>query len=458
MSRSNKKLRGIAPGVLCGLAVVTLAAGFDARAATASSSLSAPPVSLAESHEISLRAQLGLQRDLAYVRNIDAAASSSRTDLGIPLTPAEQADMAGRGRLGNAITAIDKTFKTADPTYVGAWLDQASGGILNVLYTAKPGAEAAARLQALLPPGGSARVAVVPNSLATLTAVQAKVTDEMVRDQQNSDQTIVASAVDLSTNSIAITLLESSPSGEEAALLARYGPTLTFIRGEQAVPAGVRDIRSGRVYGGEWIRGGNGKSCTIGYEDAKSTTNETYGINAGHCAPNGTTFAQGLVNPQDNGARIIGAVHSNSTTGRSSTNCDCAPVGPTPIGGYGTNQVFVNNNALFTYTNTGTAYQGESVCHTGAASYEDPSWGASRYIQCGVVRSSSASFTYPAPYSYAITDAVAVQVHSQLGDSGAAFGDGGSFLGIVSGANTTYTYFSKATNFGTAGLTLSYAS
>ena len=218
------------------MTAVVILAGLNGGPATASLPLNTTPPTRAESRAIALRAQFGLQNDLSYVRAAESAATSSATvDLGIPLTPAEHAEMARRDRLGSAMASIEKTFTGADPTYVGVWLDQASGGILNVSFTADPSPQTAAQLQELLPAGASARVTVVPTPLATLTAVAAQITQDMIQNGQHNDLTIVSSGVDVSTDSVTVTILNSAPIGEEAALLARYGPTLTITRGEQFI-------------------------------------------------------------------------------------------------------------------------------------------------------------------------------------------------------------------------------
>ncbi len=218
------------------MTAVAILAGVNGGPATASLPLNPAPPTRAESLAIALRAQFGLQNDLSYVRAAESAATSSATvDLGIPLTPAEHAEMVRRDRLSSAGASIDKTFTGADPTYVGVWLDQASGGILNVSFTADPSQRIAAQLQSLLPAGGSARVTVVPTPLATLTAVAAQITQDMIQNGQHNDLTIVSSGVNVSTDSVTVTILNNAPIGEEAALLARYGPTLRITRGEPVI-------------------------------------------------------------------------------------------------------------------------------------------------------------------------------------------------------------------------------
>ncbi|CAN5526412.1 hypothetical protein BH10ACT8_BH10ACT8_07310 [soil metagenome] len=376
------------------------------------------------------------------------------------MSPLEQSDFKTRDALGSSILGIDKAFSQNLATYGGAWMDQAAGGVLNVAFTEKPSQAVLDQITALIPAGSKLRIDGVPATLAQINALSAQLSDNMVSDAKAGSVVITSTGIVIPQNLVAVTITKAAPPDEEAALVAKYGPLISVTRTDDPSAASSRDIQSGRVYGGEWIGSatpGFNSACTDGYSDIKSATNQTYSITAGHCGYNGTSWRQGL-----SGSRIIGQVHANTTWGMTASNCDCAPVGPLAAGGYGTNQVLTNGNALFTYTNTGTVYSNEPLCHSGAKTYEDPAHGNNLHITCGTVISTSTTVTYTScgcPGTYTLRDAIFSNAYDQSGDSGGPVGNGGSFLGLLSGYDGGHnSYITKSTNFGTANVTISYSS
>ncbi len=211
----------------------------------------------------------------------------------------------------------------------------------------------------------------------------------------------------------------------------------------------ARDIRSGLLYGGEWIHGSNGLNCSAGYAHAVSkTSGASYELTAGHCGAVGTSFVQGL-----GGTRTIGKVTGSGTYGSTYTTCDCDAVGGLSSS-FTTNQVLTNGNAKYTYTHTGSPYAGEATCQTGASSYEQ--YGS---IRCGYVTAINQTIQEsgsPAG-TFTLADCVQTNVHAQSGDSGAPFGDGTGFLGIQSASSgSSQSYFSKALNAGIINLNITY--
>ncbi len=402
-----------------------------------------------ETRSVSLRASMGLDDDLDHVRAVASSADSTTSDLGIALSPAEHLEMRRRAALGSRVRSIDSSF-TSDPTYAGAWLDQAAGGVLRVAFTRKPGAAGARKLAAQLLSGQAATTQVVAHSLRQLDSIEARVTADIVAATAKHQSTEVSAGVDLAANAVTITIAADAPAAAEGAVLARFGPSgVVVTRGNAATLDDGRNFLSGRLFGGEWITSST-SACTVTYADAKSAYNETYAITAGHCGANGTRFYQGY------GTRGIGTVHSDGTYGHTETECDCAPVGPTPAPGFGTNQVLINNNELRTLTAYDSTYQGEVVCQSGASSYD--SLGS---LQCGPVADNAFSTQEATPdrsLVFVLYDCVEVDAHAQGGDSGAPIIAGSSLVGIMSASvNSSISVFSRATHVPDVGLHLSFA-
>ena len=430
-----------------GLIVVLVTSISGVAGPGAANAATSPVATDNERAQIVQRSMMAFNIDLEYVRLVDASADSDSGDIGVPISPDEHQEMQRRRALGAHAPTIDAAFDK-ETTYAGSWMSQSEGGVLHVAFTSTPSAGQRVLLNSLLSPTEQFVTSTGAQSLAALEATQTQVT----ADLSSRDLPLVASSIDIPGNSVVVTIAVDAPANEEQIVTQRYkNVKIETKRGLVNTTDGSRDIRSGRVYGGEWISSNQGFRCTNTYTDAKSATNETYGLSAGHCGPIGTTWVQGL-----GGTRYIGTVHTNGTFGHSSTICDCAAIGPTPIPGYGTNQVLVNNNNLFTYTRTGSPYVGEVACHSGAASFE-----LKGVIQCATIGDIHATSYECDPNGgncFSLFDAIRLPVFATSGDSGGPLGDGGSFLGLLSGGGTNDNYFSKALNVNQINLTLSYAS
>lgn len=366
------------------------------------------------------------------------------------------AEMKWRREVGLTIAKVEDQFSNL-PDYAGAWMDQAHGGVVVVAFTDNSqGPERQAAIAAIVPTGSPFHVADATYSLATLNSVYQKISADQAADTKIQALHIVQSAVDTQNNRIVVALDKSAPADSESAIAARYNfAGLVVSRGSMSTSSSSRDIRSGRTYGGLWTTDGS-ENCTIGYSDAKSATEQTYSLTAGHCGPNGTSWIQGL-----GGSRTIGQVHANSVYGRSSTNCDCAPIGVL-ASGFGTSGAYLaaGNVRLLTAAQT-RPYQNEALCQFGAASADR--WGG---IVCGNVAFASSTTTEsgsPAG-TFTLTDALQSNVRSTAGDSGGTYVDGTYLLAIQSsqgdpnGIGGWVTWASKPANFGTAGIHLAFAS
>lgn len=153
--------------------VCLAAAGCAPPAPTgSSSSLAAPTPSLPGdiAAAIDVREQYGLRSDVDYVRQVATNPHATADVLGIPLLPAEVADLraraADRSRLWSTVEAYGKQHPAE---WAGMYLDEAGGGDIITWFTQHvPGHEAA--LRRLTGPFARLRVEQATRTLADLQA------------------------------------------------------------------------------------------------------------------------------------------------------------------------------------------------------------------------------------------------------------------------------------------------
>ncbi len=392
---------------------------------------------------MSLRAQFGLDASLAHVRGVRGAAHTR--ELGIPLSAAEAANILARDALVEVATKLDRVGAKT-PGYAGSWVDQAAGGVLHIGVQRGTSAGTVRDLQAMVPTRDRVETSPTARSLATLSTTQGQVTAQIVSDA-SFRHWVVQSVLMPQINAVRLTLLKGAPVSLTNGLRARYlNAGLAIDYASAQFQPQSRDLGSGLLYGGEWTGG-----CTVGYSKTTGTDGLAYTVTAGHCG-NGNRY-QG----HENQGTYLGFGHNNHYTfgGYSSSNCDCVAIGALHSG-LATNQVLVANNGLYTYTNTATSgnyTSGQRECMSGAA-YADAHGGN---LICGQMVGSGS-----VPYqdgAYTLTDAgVTSNAGTLAGDSGAPYGNGGSFLGIHAANNPGLgeSAFSKSTHLGVTGVTLHY--
>jgi len=399
------------------------------------------PPSAQELSEASLRREFGLDATLTTIRRINrdhASTDDESGGLGVPLSHDEALEMQRRRRAGAAIAKLDQDGAT-DQAYAGAWIDQAAGGILHVAHVGRDRTVTAderdlATLHALLP-DSPVELTSAEYSSRQLRALYGKLVaaSDLLHARGAG---IVSIGNDTSRNRVVVQESASSVAGSEAVLTAEFGPGILVEAGDSPQQAGARDIRVAALFGGEWIsQYGGGGQCTVGFGSVVNSVGQVFAISAGHCSSVGAAYVQGL-----GGGRGIGSVVIDSARhDGGATACDCMIIGKLP-GGLPTSEVLVNGNAHYRYTNTGAVYDGEPVCHSGAASYEKPGGG----IQCGHVIVSSTQLRYS---DMVVNDTFSASMSTIQGDSGAPAGDGPSFLGVLSGFVVGTTWFSKVQHF-----------
>lgn len=85
---------------------------------------------------IQKRAEYGLRRDLAWVRQV-AADPRATTDFGVPMLPEEIESLFARNQLSDPVQAAMGRYGQGDQ-FGGLYLDNALGGVIVVLWTSDP--------------------------------------------------------------------------------------------------------------------------------------------------------------------------------------------------------------------------------------------------------------------------------------------------------------------------------
>jgi hypothetical protein len=109
--------------------------------------------SAAELNAIRYRTEFGLRADLAYIRAVAANPLASSVEFGIPLLPAELAELNSRAASVDAIKEIVIAYTEAHPDeFAGIYIDQEHGGLLTTMWTANVALHEAA-IRAKVRPG-----------------------------------------------------------------------------------------------------------------------------------------------------------------------------------------------------------------------------------------------------------------------------------------------------------------
>lgn len=241
-------------------------------------------------YERRIRAELGFENDEPYLASL-AQRFDTEDSIGFRATPSEVAELKRRMVLSDLMPRLWKQLQYPgigtienDSTFSGVWLDQKAGGVVTVDYTQAPTNVQVAIIKAAVPAGTALDFQVVHFNVAALEEALALISSEM--SSHIAPVEINYAAVDPAANRVIISIPSDLDYSKSVAdLVARYGPEITVRAEKRYQAADARDVRSGPLYGGEWItnttRGG---SCTVAYAGLKSTSGVPYAITAGHCA------------------------------------------------------------------------------------------------------------------------------------------------------------------------------
>ncbi|HEX2766552.1 MAG TPA: hypothetical protein VHR55_07965 [Candidatus Limnocylindria bacterium] len=178
------------------------------------------------SEALRFRAEFGLPAGEAYVKAV-AARSDVSLAWGVPLTPAEAAEMDRRARLADGMEALNARAATI-PELGAVYFDQRAGGEIVVAIAGDPAPHRAA-LSRLAPEGASVRMERVAYSLRQLLDTQAAILGD--RDELSSAGIVINSVTaDESGNRVEVGV-DGDLTAAAAFLSERYGMTIHAFAG-----------------------------------------------------------------------------------------------------------------------------------------------------------------------------------------------------------------------------------
>jgi hypothetical protein len=127
---------------------------------------------------IRFRTSVGLRADVPYIRAVAANPAASSRDFGVPLLPAELAELNARATNTDAVLATIQAYTAMHPgEFAGLYLDQENGGAVTTLWIANLEGHASA-IRSLVRPGSRIAFGTARFSLVDLRALQ----DQIVAD------------------------------------------------------------------------------------------------------------------------------------------------------------------------------------------------------------------------------------------------------------------------------------
>jgi hypothetical protein len=176
---------------------------------------SAPPTK-SEAYAAHIRAQMGLESDLPYIRGLESDAGLNDTELGTPVTPPELAELNARRALGSHVNGVEKALSSL-PSFGGTWLKQAGDGAIVVALTSPPTAAVSRTVNSALPANSAVEFVQVPVSYSQLNALY-----QQIAATPLSVDGIVSVSIRTMDNTVAVGVATQAVAD---ALYAKYGHT-----------------------------------------------------------------------------------------------------------------------------------------------------------------------------------------------------------------------------------------
>ncbi|WP_410658467.1 S1 family peptidase [Amycolatopsis sp. lyj-112] len=333
----------------------------------------------------------------ALVTGTPAAASSESSNtalLNSEMVPALQRDLGltagqalARIQSETAAGTLEQSLaSTLAGSFGGASYNEATGKL-------RVGVTDAAKLDQVRASGAEAELVAFSASQLDSTV------DKLNAGERNADGAITGWGVDTKTNRVTLSILEGG-SGSVNSFLEKTGvdrSTVSVVE-TTSVPTLKYDVRGGDAY---YIN--NSSRCSIGF-----SVNGGF-LTAGHCGPGTVTGSNRVA--MGSFARVS---FPTNDYGHVRVNSNWVPRG------------IINNGTRVSGSNV--AATGASVCKSGSTT----GW------TCGTVGAKNQTVRYAEGTVYGMT---ATNVRSQAGDSGGSFIAGNQAQGMLSGGNSSVTYF-----------------
>jgi hypothetical protein len=319
---------------------------------------------------IALRQDFGLNADPTYVQNVNAdpANDAGNDYYGVPLTPAELADLNHRVDAQIALDSIDSYGDAHSDAYAGIYIDQSQGGLVYVGFTQNAAANFDA-VKALYPYPDMLRLfPTTPQfTYAQLQTLMDQIADDMASGALDADN-VVSGGVDESTNRIVL----DSPgptSTASADLQRRYGPAVQLVA-DEAPKTGDTAINHRAPPNDAGFQVSDGRLlCTSGFQAYRQSHRHKryYSLTAGHCTED--QGYSGYGQPLFHNHKFWGRVRPNSIWKAGQTRRSDA-LGARVDGRAHTSAVYVRSKSgvshVFHVTGSyNRLHHGSILCHSG---------------------------------------------------------------------------------------------
>jgi hypothetical protein len=298
----------------------------------------------------------------------DSSYSSYRW--GVPLTPAETANVDARAETAGSIDEAADYAMTLDD-YAGVYLDQARGGIPVFLFSGDH-VDQTGEIARRLPPGAHFSITEVPVALHEL-----RITSEAVynarEDLLRQGIQITSVGVDMANNGVFVGVADLT-SAKEARLAERFGPSVQVD--DEPVAEADACAASGTTIKDCWpmkaglqiLQPSSGRSCTAGFVGKITQPYIGYVVvTAGHCLPatSGTSWSHS--------GNTIGTEQDHTWTQAFDPGADAGYIDYSPPAG-DRNGILIKNNDNWIGHITGTQFSahhftGVPICRMGYGSY-----------------------------------------------------------------------------------------
>ncbi len=196
--------------------LVTTEAGVEGQSA----------VAVDKAEVLRFRTEFGLPTDTATLN--EAANDAAHTmEFGIPLLPAEAADLRWRDEVGSHIPPLGRTLeRDFGSTFGGIYMDQAARGTVDVAFTDQPEQHRSV-VQGAFPEGTVVRLRHVENTLRYLQDVQADL-DARSDDFRSRGVVLLNTEVQIRTNRVEVGV-SFAPDWLVSEITAKYGSEVVSV-------------------------------------------------------------------------------------------------------------------------------------------------------------------------------------------------------------------------------------
>ena len=309
-----------------------------------------------EAEAMRFRADFGLDAGIDHVASVaarQAAGGVVDERYGLPLLPAEAAEIDRRIAIQEGLGPLKDLLRQDPESYGGHYIDQRDSGTI-VVQLAGDGGPTAAAIERALPAGATYRVEQVQRTAASLEALVDRITAD-AKDLRQDGIEVVSVALSYRGNTVEVGV--ANLTGDEVPTLqGRYGAAALQVTANTIEPDSHGCVSTDHcaypMRGGVWVSG-----CTAGFIVRRSSN--TLLMTAGHCGGS----SDGIW--KHNGYGNIGATYASAAFDGSRTDAQIIHMTDSQE----SNWVYLKTYQVQAITGWQGVYQdneGDLVCKMGA--------------------------------------------------------------------------------------------